>query len=534
MENNSPSRIKYNAEVDPVMFHNGVTANTWDTEGSYNLGISTNDNGDNVLIKDQTIEYIWSLTRSTYTYSYEKVEKTSAYCQVFNVDAPVNANSLPKNSQYDVSTGTYVCRIDEEKLTTSSSRKTALKKPVKGIDIKVQVKKGKTIKYSKTATTNKNGEAKIQLRNAKLDAGTYTVITTISGKEIKTTYKVHKKSYTVTSPGSKVKHMVVKDKVKTTVKDNLKNNGIIYGDDAFTLDGITLDKKNGIIELEKITTKDKYTKNTPLKNNESTKPYYNSEVYSYKVYSNAKNLKSEFPVLHLSFDRDTHIKSIKPYIKKFKNIESFGIILFKNDQIVKIKDHKRKLVEKKIKKDPVFPTIFKGTKSLKKTKGKDGVKVLDSYVTFNTDIKLEAGTYSLAIFAKVESGKDEGILYLREFDTHGNLEKYGMSAKAIGSSNLSLLKMYTNHLTSRSWNVVFNQKPDTYTTHGVVTSTPKNSGEEIKSCVIRRNLKIPDGCSVKLEVSNNGGGSWVNITNVKNGKRVTFSGTGRIYSTVIL
>ena len=524
VENNSPSRIKYNCEVDPIMYHDGLSENVWDSEGTYGMGLGMDDEGKNIITNTETLTYIWSIIKSTYKYSYEETIKETAYCRVFNVDAKANNKTSPQG----VSDGLYCAKISEKEITSTSPTST-LKHPIKGEKVKVQVKKGKKIKYTKTTTTNKKGEATLNLKNAKLASGKYTVTTTVGNKTINTTFTVHTSSYKVSSPGSKLKKVTLTDRVKTTTKDNLKNQGIIYGDDAFDTSNITVDTKKGIIELAKVdNSSDKYKKNKPLSTDKTSKPYFNSDVYEYKVYSNKKNLKSEFPVLHLKFDRDTHIKSIKPYIKKFKNMKSFGILLFKNDQILNIKQHKRKLVEKSFKKDPVYPNIFKATKTLNKPKkGKDGLQTLDSYVTFDTDIKLEAGTYTLVIYGKLLSGKEEGSFFLREFDTHGNLEKYGMSAKSTGSSNLSLLKMSTSNLTSRSWNVVFNQKPDVYYEKGVITSVPKSSTESIKSCKVKKNLITPEGCSSKLEVSNDGGNHWIDITNVKG--TVKFGTTSNVF-----
>ena len=144
------------------------------------------------------------------------------------------------------------------------------------------------------------------------------MITTVGDKTIKTTFKVHKSSYTVKSAGSQLKKVTLKDRVKTTVKDDIRNQGIIYGDDAFDTSNITVDTKNGIIELAKAdNSSKKYTKNKALSKDKSSKPYFKSDIYEYKVHSNKKNLKSEFPVLHFQLCCKARFKwKYKGYLKK--------------------------------------------------------------------------------------------------------------------------------------------------------------------------------------------------------------------------
>lgn len=528
--NNSPSRIKYNCGVDPIMFNDGLSKNIYDKEkqvfeeGSYGVGLDLNDDGQNIIKNTETLTYMWSIIKAIHNYSHETTVKTEGYCRVFNVDT-LNNQGTPK----EVTDGLYKAKVSTNKITSTDPSK-ALQHPIKGVTVKVVIKSGKTQKYTKTTTTNSKGEATLNLNKAKLPSGkTYTVYTTVGNKTITTTFKVHKSQYKVSNPGSKGQAITITDREKVTEKKDIRNDGIIFGNDYFETSNMTIDTKKGIIELAKTdVSKDKYTKNKPLSTDKKSKLYYNSDIHEYKVYSNKDNLKSEFPVLHLSFDRDTHIKSITPYIKTFKNIASLGILLFKNDQVLNIKSHKRKLVEKKFKKDPVYPNIFQASKKITgASKGKDGKQTISSNITFKSDIKLEAGTYTLVIYGKLQNGKSEGALYLREFDTHGNLDTYGMSAKSTGSSNLSLLKMHTNNLTSRSWNVVFEQRPDKYVETGVVSSTAKNVGKQINSCSIRKNIVDNNG-TYKLEVSNNGGANWVDATSLKNGKTIRFNGTGTV------
>ena len=522
-ENNSPSRIKYLCEVDPIMYHNGLSQGTYDTEKTYNMKLGTNNDGKPIITNEETDSLIWSIIKGTYKYSYEATN-TPAYAQIFNVDVRVGQTSSPSSP----SNGLYRCLLSESNLKGNTS--VSIEKPIKGQKIQVEIKKSKSIKYSKTVTTNSKGQATLNLLNAKLSAGSYTIVSTIDGQTIQTTLNVHSGSYTVTNSGNKIKKVTLKNKGKITVKESLKDKGIAYGDEGFIKDNVSVDTKNGIIQIAKQDNKKgKYVKNKALVNNKTSKPYYKSEIVEYTINNNKESLKSEFPVLHLHFTRDTHIKSITPYVRKFKNIKNFGILLFQNDQILNQKNKKRKLVEKSFNKDAVYPNIFKGSKNITEKADKNGIVTLDSYKTFKTDITLKAGTYSLVIFAKIKDNSSEGKIYLREFDTYGNLEEYGMSAKSTGSSNLSLLKMHTNNLTSRSWNVVFEQKPDIYFEQGTVTSASKVLDAEIQSCrpYFKNNLITPtSACDYKLQVSNNGGITW---ENAEHGKTIKFKSLNNIF-----
>ena len=524
VENNTPSRIKYTCEVDPIMYNDGLSQGTIDTEASYNTKLGTNSNGQPIVTNEETDSLIWSIIKGTYKYSHEETTKTSAYVQVFNVDMKAGQSGSPSSP----SNGLYRCLLSESNLQGNSS--VNINKPIKGQQIKVEIKKSKSVKYSKTVTTNSKGQATLNLRNAKLSAGSYIIVSTIDGQTIQTTLKIHSGSYTVTSSGSKVKKVTLKDKAKVTTTESIKNKGIAYGDEGFIKDNISVDTTNGIIQIAKQDNKKgKYIKNKALVDSKTSKPYYKSEIVEYTINNNKESLKSEFPVLHLHFTRDTHIKSITPYVKKFKNIKNFGILLFQNDQILNQKNKKRTLIEKNFNKDAVYPNIFKGSKNVTGKADKSGVVVLDSYKTFKTDIKLKAGTYSLVIFAKLKDNSSEGKIYLREFDTYGNLEEYGMSAKSTGSSNLSLLKMHTSNLTSRSWNVVFEQKPDIYFEQGTVTSASKILDGQIKSCrpYFKNNLINPtNACNYKLQVSNNGGSTW---EDAEHGKTVNFKSLNNVF-----
>ena len=530
MANNTPSRIKCICEVDPVMFNNGLSQESADTEGSYMMGLTTNEDGSQIVSNNNSVNLIWSIIKNNYKYSYEEKTQTSAYCQVYHVDTAVayteivgqtssiyatnnKANATPSHSK----NGLYIAYLSEKNLTSNNDDR-EIKKPIKKETIKVTIKQGTSTKHKKTLTTNSKGRATWNLNSLGLKKGKYTIETVVPGnKAIKTKLTVHKEKYEATT-GHVTAAVKIKDTVKTTVKESFNDN-TITGDDAFDNDGgrINVDTTNGIIELAKVdTSKDDFISNITLK--PDTKPKFKYHRTTYKIKSDPK-ATSKFPVLHLKFDRDTYIKSIRPNVRTFKNMKSFGILLFKNDQVENMKLHKRKTIEKDFKKDVIYTNIFKGTKKVSDaTTDDNGVQKLDKFVTFDVNKQIEAGTYSLLIFGKLKKNKEEGYIALRHYETLGNLEKYGLAGVCTGSSNLSTLKMTSNNISNgECWNVKITQRPDKYYTLGTVTSTSKNTSADIQKCHIDANIYIPpgSGCSAELYVSNDGGRQWVDATRSK-------------------
>ena len=517
--NNSPSRIKYNCEVDPVMFNNGLQK-PGDTEGSYKLGFDTNDDGDPIVTTSESSSLIWSIVKGNYKYYREEKKKTSAYCQVYNVET-----STTKGKPSHSSDGLYVAYISTDKISSNNDSRT-LKNPVKGEEIKVTIKDGKTAKHKKVLTTNSNGRATWNLNGLGLKKGKYTVETKVSGNDvIKTKLTVHKGNYKATA-SHKTVSVTLTEIVTAKVKEKSQLKDAITGDDSVDDDGgkIDVDVKNGVISLATTKNSEGYITNEPL--TDHSKPKFSHKRVSYKIYKDPKKV-SEFPLLHLKFERDTYIKAIKPYVGAFKNMKSFGVLLFKNDKVDKLRDHKRTIIEKSFRKDPIYTNIFKETHSLEKVKGnKEGEQKLDNFVTFEVNKHLEAGTYSLLVYGEVKKGKDEGIIYLRHYDVHGNLEEYGVASKCTGSSNLSTLTMKSGDTTSDTWNLIIKQKRDVYFNKGVVTSSPKVAEGDIKACKLKAHITTPKGCYVHIEVSNDGGQHWVET---ENKQKVTFPSANNIF-----
>lgn len=519
-QNNSVSRIMYNCEVDPTMFNNGL-GDTIYGEGTRGMGISKNDNDDDVIVNSGSQIYAWSIIDDIHTYSHEIKDKT-ACLQVYDVIMPEK-----KPSTAIARTFQYTAFLSEDTITEKAKGRASVKKPISNRKINITVKKGNKTKYTTSVVTNKQGKAFTTFYGAKLKAGNYTIESKIGGTVLKNKLTIKNKSYKVTTPTYKTKTVKITTYDEVTETVNLPNN-IFAGNDSFIYDDskINLDTTNGRITLA--TTNDGsnsgYTTNKKLSSSSSFK----NEVVTYNIYNSSKKKTSLFPTLHLNFGK-THIDTISITNVKFKNISKAGIILFKNNEVNNLRLHKRKTLEKKANENIVYPNVYKGTVSLSgiTTSNTKKEKVLKSgeSVKFNINKDLEPGTYTLILYGVLSKKATEGYIKIREFDTHGNFEKYGIAAKSTGSSNLSTFTMKAGDIKSTTWNALIRQRQATYARSGTIISSPKVSAEPITSCSIQKHLQDAINADAHLFVSNDGGINW----KPADGKKVTFSSSNNVF-----
>ena len=519
-QNNSVSRIMYNCEVDPTMFNNGL-GDTIYGEGTRGMGISKNDNDDDVIVNSGSQIYAWSIIDDIHTYSHEIKDKT-ACLQVYDVIMPEK-----KPSTAIARTFQYTAFLSEDTITEKSKGRASVKKPIGNRKINITVKKGSKTKYTTSVVTNKQGKAFTTFYGAKLKAGDYTIESKIGGTVLKNKLTIKNKSYKVTTPTYKTKTVKITTYDEVTETVNLPNN-IFAGNDSFIYDDskINLDTTNGRITLA--TTNDGsnsgYTTNKKLSSSSSFK----NEVVTYNIYNSSKKKTSLFPTLHLNFGK-THIDTISITNVRFKNISKAGIILFKNNEVNNLRLHKRKTLEKKANENIVYPNVYKGTVSLSgiTTSNTKKEKVLKSgeSVKFNINKDLEPGTYTLILYGVLSKKATEGYIKIREFDTHGNFEKYGIAAKSTGSSNLSTFTMKAGDIKSTTWNALIRQRQATYARSGTIISSPKVSAEPITSCSIQKHLQDAINADAHLFVSNDGGINW----KPADGKKVTFSSSNNVF-----
>lgn len=502
--NNSPTRVKYICTVDPVMVNNGVDDKI-PGEGSYGVGASTNKDGEPVISTNNMINYVWSIIENNYTYNIETETSENGEIKVWDMFT----TSVKDNTFVENQPGLYHHNIEVKDYSEKEA------KPVGGLKLEVQVKKGGTLKKSFSVTTNSEGKVNLTLFSLKLAKGTYSIYTIYQNVKIKSKLIVadpdKKASFKSGSP-----HVATVSIPKVSGKSvtHALPEGVIAGDDSFYKDNVDVDIKNGEIRVKKISNiSDEYQINEGRPLLKDTKKYKSQDI-SYRVKSDKESLTSQYPVLHVTFTRDTYIKKITPYIEGFKNIESFGVLIFKNDTVYNNVNEKRQIYTKKVgddeKDDPVFPTLFKSKyTSLKDAKKNGDYTILNKPISFDVNKDFEAGMYSIVIFTKLASGQNEGEIKLKEYKTQKDANTYGISTKCVGGSQLSVINMDTNNITDRSWDVAIEHKTYKYYDSGIVQSKPINTGVSISACNITKNFIIPKGCSMKLFVSNNGGKTWI-------------------------
>lgn len=520
--NNSPTRIKYNCIVDPVLSNNGVDDNsTVRGEGSYGLSQGENSSGDIVLTTGQTKTLAWSIIENNYSYNYTtKPSTVTGQLTITDVHMP---KTKPQNVQSFMK-----CQI---KLTAPGFDDSSLtnNEKVPYAKMEVKIKKNSNVVATYNIKTNNDGVYALSLWNIKkLQEGSYKIYVTYNGKTVKSNMKVYADNNSFSNIQAKSHSINVTVSTVTAAQTTQQlPSTVIAGDDSFEKSHVTVDTDVGEVTIQHIGDTGEYEKNKLLKDVK----VFSSSDRIYKLKSDKVALTSEYPVLNFTLESDTYVKKITPYIAGFKNIDKFGVLIFKNDFIFSKEANARKIIQKKVNKDdPIFPTIYQSEwQSLKNlSKPTDGYKQPKQPVSFTIGKDFSAGTYSLVIFGHIQSGNTEGAIKIKEYITGAYKKEYGIATKCIGSSKLSIINMDTTNLTNKSWDVLIEQKPYKYYDSGILISKTIDTSNNIKGCQVNkkhRSFEIPDGCNINLYVSNNGGTSWVNA----NSGNITFNGNGHLF-----
>lgn len=507
-ENNSPTRIKYYITTDPILFNNGVAdPEKIKGEGTYGVTSTTNANGDNIVsFNNRSQTYSWAIIEDNYSYQYTVTNTDNGILKVFDVHMPL---SKPSGSIQSF----MKCEI----------RLTSHGQGVPYAKLKVVVKKDSKTITTYNIQTNNDGIYNLALWGIKnLKTGNYKIYVTYNNKTVKTNMVVYPDNYSFKNITRKSSQSYVSVKTATAAETTHSlPDTVIPGNDSFYLDKMELDEDKGEVRIQTIKSEDDYEKNKLLKDMK----VFSSNDTIYKLKSDKIALTSEYPILNFTLSSDTNIKTITPYISGFKNIDKFGILIFKNDFIFDANTNTRKLVQKKIsKKDTIFPTVYNsGWQSLSNlSKDKDGYKKPKKPISFDVKKDFDAGTYSLVVYGHIQKGQTEGMIKIKEYITRDYKKEYGIATKCIGSSKPSIINMDMNNLTNKSWDVLIEQKPYKYYNTGILISKSIQSSYKITGCTIRSNMTVPNGCKVNIYVSNNGGSSWVNA----NSKEAHFKGNG--------
>lgn len=501
MDRNAPSRIKYICTVDPIINNNGSET---DKEGTYGMSVTTNGAGETVYIPKtgyDVQQMYWSIREQ----AGEKV--TTVTTEIKGILTGYNLTKV-----YEGPEQFKVFLKDPDTGNALASKKIAI--TINGVTY--------------TRTTDVQGYAYL---NINLLPGTYTTQSSYGDATVTNTVTVLDKDATVTPDTSSNTAMTIGTRVSQTssvTEGTIIPNYVITGDDSFYKDGVTVDTKEGKISLQKTEyANDTYSSNTPLS---KSKQFSAQEIgYTIRDTKDRIHQNSEYAVLNLTIPHDCDVKSITPHITRFQNIDTFKIVLFKNDEVFNLMKTPGLCYQKRYKDDSTFPNIYESNEySLKEAATtKSNTISLSKPVTFTPDepLHLTAGSYSLWVKGTLTEGQKEGTIFITEYETLSETDTYGVSTKCLGTAQGEIIYLETNNISNRSWDVILEKKNHVYFERGTVMSQGISTRNRIYSCSVSKNINIPEGCSISTYVSNNGGRTWVNASN----GAITFSGTGNTF-----
>ena len=590
---NSPSRIKYTCEVDPILSNSVVkdqNGNYVYKEDTYGMNTIVVDGENRVVTdSDRATEHKWAFINEIRTVDQTVTRKINGVMTAWDVYMP---NTKPKSSDIDsdlmyyhvvltaknASDGSTSTKTSSKTTTGQSGKSTTTTTKtvtnwygLGNLKVKVEIQQKQKGKWKKIATidnlvTNTHGAISLNLWShvKKLKEDTYRIIATFGTTSVTTNLHVYGGQntnftssnsvadevdsdlfeyliHTGTLVGTKKekaanRKKLIKSKKKnitlsTTeviqVNSNVANDpNTIKGKDNIVEDGIFIDTDIGEATLQQIRSG---TNNTLETINKAARDGTTKKAHDYKMKKNTQERQSTYCLFSYNIPNDCVLKKITPYITRFQNIEKWTIILFKNDKVFNINTD-RKTYIKDLTNAGAATTEFKNLyKSdwVKVGKGdKNGVTKVKTQHTFvinnGNGVKLKAGTYSILIYGRLKSGAKEGSIRINEYATSKPL-KYGAISRVKGTSNMSKVYMEGNQRVNQCILVKFEKEDIKYKTAGSLIGPTINTGAGvIRSVTIDSNNRIPDGCSIRVFASNNGGSTYVEAVNGK----VTFNGSG--------
>ena len=519
--NNSPTRIQYNCEVDPILINKDNIDDDASIkgEGTYGMGTTKDANGKVIATDDKILNYAWSIIKNNYTYNVETHTNENGKITVWDT-----YTTETKDKNYtDKTKGLY--RYHAEVMDHSSSTPT----PVKNLEVKIQIKKGGTLKKTYTKKTDNNGHINLTFFSLKLAQGTYTVYTIYKNVKIKSKLIVYKNSTSLNKKKENThSETIVLEIVSGTSVTHELPDGVIPGNDSFYTEKMDIDTKKGEVRVSKISNiLDAYEINNGKALLKDTKDKYKSSDSIYLIDHKTTGKNTAFPALHVTFDRDAYIKSITPYIEGFQNIKSFGILIFRNDDIhnknknIYKKTIKAGKVNKSSPDDSKYPTLYKSKYVELKdiTKKSGNYRVLKKQVTFdNVNLDIEAGTYTIMICPKLSNTKKDGHIKIKQYKVKNDIDIYGSNESVYGNYKMSQVHINPKSSRDTSWDIAIKHKTYRYYDNGILQSKPINTGVPFTTCRVTKNISIPKKSSSKYElyVSNDGGTSWKDATKTNN------------------
>ncbi|MBR3208632.1 MAG: hypothetical protein IKF82_00030 [Bacilli bacterium] len=541
-EHNIPSRIKYTCEIDPTLITKAEKTANGEyvyVEDSYGMEYSTDAYGNKIITSSTTKgnrTLSWALVDNIIT---RKVTEDTKKFTLFAYDLTI-PQTQPK--QVDKSIHYLRARLKDEKgvgypgenITLTITQKTTTQSSSE--EGKTQETE-KTIKELSNLKTDSDGYVSVNLWKYSLKAGNYEVHTVIkTGAEQKVQEVVTKltivktNTYTIANTYKKLEfNMPVTTRIESV--ETVDSNTFL-GDDSFYKEHVSLDSTEGTVLLSELNPDTQFTSIDLIPSDVAKN--LKTSTQKYKIKATSDSLQSEYPVLNFQVDKKCKIKSITPNIVEFQNIKYFTIILFQNDKIFNI-NTTRSSYTKEINTSVVdddFPDLFNITDSIENwvevvgsTDKEKKVKLSKPHKFTFDEITLEPGTYSLAVLGILDDGKEDGFIFSEQYHT-ADATTYGAASRVKGTSSVrGPKKLYIegNSLTNKTWQISMEKVDIDYYETGLMISRTITTTGEIKRCSVTSNSYIPDGCSISLFVSNNGGKTYIEV---RDGV-ATFNGSGR-------
>lgn len=284
---------------------------------------------------------------------------------------------------------------------------------------------------------------------------------------------------------------------------------------------INIDTDNGIIDLNTNTYEEASQKITTVPEDKK-KPEYrnNTNEILYTLYnSNLGQFTSEYPLLNFTLDKPIFVKSITPMLTKFKNMESFSILIFRNEHTFNKYNNTGSSWTKQFDRnnknlDSQFPDVYVSEQiSLKDVQSNsDGVQEFSEAFKFKVNQHFDAGTYSMLIYGEVKSNSKQGVIYIDQFDTLDGVQRFGTAAKCNGPATPSTIILEKNNIYNQTWDCLMEYNLPQYAERGTIVSSTISTDKNIKTISCYPNFEVSDGCSVQIYVSNDGGRTYTDIS----------------------
>lgn len=498
-EYNSPSRIKYNCTIPPVIDVKEYP------EGAYGVKTIVNEKGENIVTADTTTNtksYTWSISDAVYEYS----TGVSLPVTVKAKDLYVQKDK-PDKKTFNKAKHCFHVKVRDE----------SDKPPIIDIKLNFTIKNKKTKKVVKKVSYKVNSDGDIYIDPWKLGLKEdikYEITTSYSTKNMTNIIRLYSKKGKY-SPQSQTMKIGILD---GSLKENLINvdKNTFTGDDSFAKTNVEVNTDTGEVFLEKRNTKEQSASTYPVKNDVTQ---FKHSYVTYKINPNKESLQSEYPMYVFTLDRDCYVEDILFYISSTKNLKYMRALLFQNNRITNY-NTSRKNYRKYLRKEDAEDTAFPNKRLSDQIQVQDGKNFK---YTMKINKTLEKGTYNLLFYGILKNKKQDGYIKIKEFHTP-KATQYGCMTKVKGTSSPNQVFIGGENLVNRTMHILVHKIDHVHNTDGTLISKTINTGDNIISCDIEHYYDIPNGCYIHTYVSNNGGKTWVEQAN-NNGK-VSFNGSG--------